>query len=297
MHTKMAVSCMIGKKVEADGVELQVYESGNKLGEAILFLHPQGSSAKIWMKLIPLFEVDYHVILLDLRGHGQSEKCTSGYDIQSQCNDIQNVMKSFEIKKAHLIGNSLGGDIATAFASFFPEQVLSLTNIDSGMINYIGPEGERNVTIEEVVEEYKNRQINKFSTKGELLEYVESVFPQSIWENYFEEWFKYVSIYEVEEGRLSYQIPPSINVQIMEMVCKLDYKVLYKNITCPILFLPAEKEDNLSVKLKYIEEAKNHTLVQTCIIPDSKHLMVLDQSEEIGIEILQFYSEIKRVEV
>lgn len=283
---------MIGLKIKTNGINVQVYEYGNESGEAILFLHPQGSSTKIWGKLVPMFEKDYHIILMDLRGHGESDKATEGYDIRTQCKDIKNILQKLEIQKAHFVGNSLGGDIATAFASMYPNDIISLTNIDSGMIDYIGPEGERNLTKEEVLKQFREREIKSFSSKTELLEYVQSVFPKAIWDNYFEEWFKFVSIYEVENGRISYQVPPSINVQIMDMVCDLHYKELYKNITCPILFLPAEKEDHLNIKLKNIEEAQKTTFVKSCIIPESKHLMVLNQSEEIGKEIVQFLQEI-----
>jgi 2-succinyl-6-hydroxy-2,4-cyclohexadiene-1-carboxylate synthase len=292
---KYEVLLMIGRKIETNGINVQVYKNGNESGEAILFLHPQGSSTKIWGKLVALFEKDYLVVLMDLRGHGESDKATNGYDVQTQCRDIKNVIQKLEIQKAHLVGNSLGGDIATAFASIYPDYILSLTNIDSGMIDYIGPEGESNLTKEEVLNQFREREINSFASITELLEYVESIFPKSIWDSYFEEWFKFVSIYEVENGRISYQIPPSINVQIMEMVCSLQYKELYKTITCPILFLPAEKEDHLTIKLKNIEEAKKRTFVKTSIIPESKHLMVLNQSEEIGREILQFFKEIKPI--
>lgn len=41
--------------------------------------------------------------------------------------------------------------------------------------------------------------------------------------------------------------------QIMEIVCDLNYTELYKTITCPILFLPAEKEDHLNIKLENTE--------------------------------------------
>lgn len=284
---------LIGRRIEVNEIGIQVYENGNISGEAILFLHPQGSSSKIWEKAIPSFEEDFHVILMDLRGHGESDKASNGYDVFSQCKDIKGVIEKLGKKKAHLVGNSLGGDIATAFASIFPENVISLTNIDSGMINYIGEDGERNLTKEEVLEEFKNRQIKSFSSKAELLKYVESLCPKEKWDFYFEEWFKFVSLYEVEEERISYQIPPFINVQIMEMVCDLNYKDLYKNITCPILFLPAEKEDHLTIKLKNIEEAKRQTFVKTCIIPGSKHLMILDQAEEVCHRILEFYQGIR----
>jgi 2-succinyl-6-hydroxy-2,4-cyclohexadiene-1-carboxylate synthase len=278
---------MLERLVDNKGINIQVYESGNKSGEAIVFLHPQGSSSKIWRKVDSTF-IDYHVILMDLRGQGNSERAESGYDIKTQCSDILAVLDAFNIVRTHLVGNSLGGDIATAFAAMYPDKVISLTNIDSGMIDYIGVEGERQITEDDVLEEFGNREIKSFTTKEELLQYVESIFPKEIWNSYFEEWFKFVSIYEVEKERISYQIPVHINTQIMAMVCNLHYKELYRQITCPILFLPAEKEDHLQTKLAYIEAANKFTETRSKVIPGSKHLMILDQVDEVYREIRDF---------
>lgn len=286
---------LFGRKIENDGHHIQVYESANNDGESIVFLHPQGSTSKIWNTMFHYFENDFHVLLMDLRGQGESVKAVSGYDIQTQCKDILAVLEQSQVEKAHLVGNSLGGDIATAFASIYPDKVLSLTNIDSGMINYIGSEGERNLTKEQVIEEFKNREITSFDSISEMTEYLQNKFPPAIWDSYFEEWFKYVSIYTLENGKISYQIPVHINTQIMAMVCDLQYTELYQNIKCPILFLPAEKEEHLQIKLKNIEEAKKHTFTKTSIIPNSKHLMVLDQSKEICLELTKFLNEIKEI--
>jgi 2-succinyl-6-hydroxy-2,4-cyclohexadiene-1-carboxylate synthase len=289
------VEHLFEREINSNGVKIHVYESGNNAGESILFLHPQGSTSRIWKSINPFFENEYHVVLMDLRGQGQSEKTATGYDIQTQCMDILSVLDSLGISKVHLVGNSLGGDIATAFSSIYPNRVLSLTNIDSGMIDYIGETGERNLTKQQVILEFKNRNILGFSSESDMYQHVRKNFPPSLWDGYFEEWFKYVSIYPLEDGRITYQIPNNINVQIMEMVCDLHYTDLYRTITCPILFLPAEQEDHLNIKLKNIEVASKYTYTKTSMISHSRHLMVLDRSKELCHEILQFYKEINTI--
>lgn len=284
---------MYKREIISNGVRINVFEGSNRTGEPILFLHPQGSSSKVWKPIYDYFNKDYYVILMDLRGHGASEKATFGYGIQTQCKDILAVLNSLKIDKVHLVGNSLGGDISTAFASFYPGNVRSLINIDSGMIDYIGANGERNLSKEIVLEEFRTREIRGFASEEDMYQYVQGNFPSSLWDSYFEEWFKYVSIYKLEDGRISYQIPIHINTQIMEMVCDLKYTELYKTITCPILFLPAEQEDHLTIKLENIDVASKYTYTKTLIIPNSKHLMILDQSNEICLEINLFLNEVK----
>jgi 2-succinyl-6-hydroxy-2,4-cyclohexadiene-1-carboxylate synthase len=275
-----------------NGTNINVYEGFSRKGETILFIHPQGSTGGIWKPFFDSFQDTYHVVSMDLRGHGKSEKANSGYDIKTQCSDILALLDALSIQKAHIVGNSLGGDIATAFASLHSERILSLTNIDSGMIDYIGDSGERKLSKEEVLDEFRNRNIKEFSSFNDLYQSVKTIFPTEIWDSYFQEWFKYVSIYELDNGQISYQIPVHINTQIMDMVCDLKYTELYKNIKCPILFLPAVKEDHLEIKLENIKVASQYTRTKVQIIPDSQHLMILNKVNEICHELLAFFIEI-----
>ncbi|TQK62437.1 alpha/beta hydrolase family protein [Brevibacillus sp. AG162] len=87
---------------------------GERNGETILFLHPQGGTSSIWNDMLPYFSEDFHIICMDLRGHGQSEHAATGYDIGTQCEDIRAVLDHTGVERAHLIGNSLGGDRAKA---------------------------------------------------------------------------------------------------------------------------------------------------------------------------------------
>ncbi len=60
-------------RVNAGGIELQIREYERK-GEAIIFLHFGGGNLMMWQRVVPHFQADYRLILVDLRGHGKSDK-------------------------------------------------------------------------------------------------------------------------------------------------------------------------------------------------------------------------------
>ncbi|WP_429776645.1 alpha/beta fold hydrolase [Brevibacillus agri] len=92
--------------VDQQGTRLHAWE-GQRNGPAILFLHLQGASSSIWNDMLPYFSEDFRTICLDLRGHGQSEQAATGYDIGTQCEDIQAVLDHAGVEKAHLAASRL----------------------------------------------------------------------------------------------------------------------------------------------------------------------------------------------
>lgn len=271
--------------VDQQGTRLYGQE-GARNGESILFLHPQGGALSIWDDMLPYFSDDFHMVCMDLRGHGQSEHAAFGYDIQTQCDDMRAVLDHLGVEKAHLIGNSLGGDFATFFAARYPDRVHSLINLDSGMIDLIGPNGEREGTKAEILEQYRLREVPSFRHPEEFAPYARQHWQP--WDPYYEKWFDHVTIYPLEDGMITYQIPAAINLQIMETVCDLHYEDAYAQIQCPILFLPAETEPKLDVKLTLIEKVTKHPYTKTVILPNSKHLLPIDQPIETSMEIRAF---------
>ncbi|MFS0558930.1 alpha/beta fold hydrolase [Brevibacillus sp. 179-C9.3 HS] len=259
---------------------------GERNGETILFLHPQGGTSSIWKDMLPYFSEDFHIICMDLRGHGQSEHAATGYDIGTQCEDIRAFLDHVGVQKAHVIGNSLGGDFATFFAAIYPDRVRSLINLDSGMIDFVGPNGEREGTKEEILEQYRKRIVPSFEHREEFAPYARQHWHP--WDPYYEKWFLHVTIYPLPDGLITYQIPTAINLQIMETVCDLHYEDAYAQIKCPVLFLPAESEPKLDVKLSLIQKVTSHPQSKTVVIPKSKHLMPIDQPIETSMEIVAF---------
>ena len=83
-----------------------------------------------WREFIPAFvDAGYRVAAVDLRGTGASDKPPSGYQLQSLAADIVSLIHALGAKKAILVGSSIGGIIASASRSLFPEAVTAVVSL------------------------------------------------------------------------------------------------------------------------------------------------------------------------
>jgi pimeloyl-ACP methyl ester carboxylesterase len=94
----------------------------------VTFVHGAGGSSSIWFKQIRDFKKEFNVLLLDLRGHGNSkpkfkDSFKDDYTFDSISNDIIEVLDHEKIEKSHFIGISLGTIIIRNIAEKYPERV------------------------------------------------------------------------------------------------------------------------------------------------------------------------------
>ena len=96
--------------------------------EWITFVHGAGGSSSIWFKQIRDFQKHANLLLLDLRGHGESKNFTSNesYTFPILANDINVVLDHLEIKKSHFMGISLGTILIRQLAETNPDKIQSM---------------------------------------------------------------------------------------------------------------------------------------------------------------------------
>jgi abhydrolase domain-containing protein 6 len=98
----------------------------------IVMLHGFGGEKDNWNRFSKKLTNDYRLIIPDLPGHGDSVHDMSlNYGIEEQAKRLKQFLDALGVKKAHLVGNSMGGAIALRYAFLYPQSVLSLTLIDS----------------------------------------------------------------------------------------------------------------------------------------------------------------------
>jgi pimeloyl-ACP methyl ester carboxylesterase len=111
------------------GVRIAYAEAGS--GDPVILVHGLYSSAAINWGLPGTFDLlaeHYHVIAFDLRGHGLSDKPTEDADYgQPMVEDLTRLMDHLNIRKAHIVGYSLGGIIVMKFLVDHPDRALSAT--------------------------------------------------------------------------------------------------------------------------------------------------------------------------
>lgn len=114
--------------VENHGVRIYFEVRGQ--GHPIVLLHGFTSNFQIWelAGYVSSLERSYCVILIDQRGHGQSDKPhdAEAYSLDKRLEDVIVVMDHLGVEQASLFGYSMGGWLAFALATHFPERVAAL---------------------------------------------------------------------------------------------------------------------------------------------------------------------------
>jgi pyruvate dehydrogenase E2 component (dihydrolipoamide acetyltransferase) len=124
---------------DADGVaEVQTAEVGGRKisyagagtdGDVILLVHGYGGDRNSWLFLQEPLAARHRVYALDLPGHGTSAKDVGDGTLEMLADAVSGVLEAVGAERAHLVGHSLGGAVALAFAARDPGRVASLTLI------------------------------------------------------------------------------------------------------------------------------------------------------------------------
>jgi pimeloyl-ACP methyl ester carboxylesterase len=87
-------------------------------GEPLVLLHPFGLCSEVWQPILPLLERHHEVFALSLPGHGGSDPLPDNYShtIENAVDVLEGKLDQLGIRKAHLVGNSLGGWLAIELA-------------------------------------------------------------------------------------------------------------------------------------------------------------------------------------
>jgi 3-oxoadipate enol-lactonase len=105
-------------------------------GETIVFIHGWALDNRMWDLQWGYFSKRYNVIRYDVRGFGQSGRA---HDPHNPTDDLKEFLDHLKIDKAHLVGHSMGGNIALNFAAKYPDRVHKVVVADTfldGFDNY-----------------------------------------------------------------------------------------------------------------------------------------------------------------
>lgn len=116
---------------DVNGLKISGISYGDEQGPLLLCLHGWLDNAASFQPLMPYLS-NYHVIAIDWPGHGLSDHrgTDAHYHFLDWVYDLFSLFRSQQWQAIDIIGHSMGGMVASAFAAAFPEHVKSLTLID-----------------------------------------------------------------------------------------------------------------------------------------------------------------------
>jgi CubicO group peptidase (beta-lactamase class C family)/pimeloyl-ACP methyl ester carboxylesterase len=134
---KNDVQTKVGYIATPEGAKLYYEERGK--GQPLIFIHGHSFDRRSWDSQFYKFSKKYRVVRYDLRGYGWSSM-PSENQAAMHADDLMALMDRLGIKKAHLVGLSLGGFIVSDFIALHPERILSATAASGDFFNVAGPD-------------------------------------------------------------------------------------------------------------------------------------------------------------
>lgn len=158
--------------VAYDGAKVH-YESYGKGKDAVVFIHGWTCDLTFWRGQAPVYE-KHRSLLIDLPGHGQSDKPDVSYTQERFARAVDAVMRDAGVERAVLVGHSMGGAVGLTFVRLFPAKARALVLVDAFVPLYPKDPAER---------EGQKKQIDGFvavlrgpDSKANVQKMIESMF-------------------------------------------------------------------------------------------------------------------------
>ncbi|PGS56421.1 2-succinyl-6-hydroxy-2,4-cyclohexadiene-1-carboxylate synthase [Bacillus sp. AFS041924] len=261
-------------------------ESGR--GQTILLLHGFTGSTKTWENLINKLEQNFHVIAIDLLGHGKTDSPIheERYKMELAAKDLYDFLIKRQIDSVHLLGYSMGGRLALYFALAYPAKIRSL--ILESCTAGLQSEQERYARIE---------QDNHLSSKI-LNEGIEAFV--NYWENIplfsTQKKLPSESQVKIKQGRLN-QSPIGLSNSLKGMGTGIQPSLWdhLNQIKNPTLLVCGEYDEKFCLIMgKMNEKLKNSEIIK---IPDAGHAIHVEQSEKFATIVSGFLLKREKEEI
>ena len=224
-------------------LKLHYADWGNAEAPPLLMVHGGRDHCRSWDWAAEELRHDWHVIAMDLRGHGDSAWAGDGnYETMDMVYDVAQLVHQLGLAPVTIVAHSWGGNVCTRFAGLFPDQVRKLVAIEG-----LGPSPARRAEMEKTpFAEHARKWIldkraaaartpRRYASLDDALARMRS-------ENSYltEEQARHLTIHGItrnEDGSWSWKFDPHLNVWPPFDIAVAHQEQLWSAITAPTLLL------------------------------------------------------------
>ncbi|MFY8065279.1 MAG: alpha/beta fold hydrolase [Flavobacterium sp.] len=242
-------------------------------GTAVVLLHGFLENKTMWDKYVSALSKNHRVITIDLLGHGETECLGYVHTMEDQADMIFAVLISLRIRKIVLVGHSMGGYVALAFAELYPDNVKGLFLLNS---TSRADSDERKINRDRAIKAVKQNHTN---------------FVRISISNLFSEDNREVLAKEIEKVKLEALKTPlqGIVASLEGMKIRKDREVLLHFAPYPIQVVLGEK-DGVLIYPETVDQIEG-TKVELTTFPDG-HMSHIENEKELKIVLLEFLKKI-----
>lgn len=248
--------------------------SGVSEGPRLVFLHGLMGYAANFRRIAKPFESTHSILMYDQRGHGRSWKPEAGYRPEDYAQDLLQILDALKWETIDLVGHSMGGRNAMAFAANHPSRVKKL------VIEDIGPEANPASVrkIEALLAKIPTPFVDKRKAKEFMLnELGDPALGQYLYSNLIE---TSPSVFDWQFSKLAILE----SVRTGRLTDRWDH---IEALRCPTLLIRGAKSDEISEET-YEKILRTNPKIQGVTIADAGHWVHFDQPLKFIEEIEKF---------
>ncbi|MES3037980.1 MAG: alpha/beta hydrolase [Bdellovibrionota bacterium] len=258
--------------------------TGPESGRRWVFLHGLMGYSQNWRRIVLALEKTEQCLVFDQRGHGRSFKPVNGFSPEDYASDLNNILNELGWDKIILVGHSMGGRNAMAFAALYPEKMLKL------VVEDMGPEKRENAhlyyqhLLDSVPTPFVNREAaksffaNEFSAKVSTKER-EGVLSQ----------FLYANMEEKQDGSIDWRFSKDGIIKSVIEGRTSDRWAYVPKINCPTLLIRGQNSSEFP-RESYEKMLEMNPQFQGLEIPNAGHWVHSEQPELFVEAIKRFTS-------
>jgi len=256
----------------ASAIELSYGHAGQ--GTPLVLLHGLGGSRNDWALQLPAWLPHFHLVAIDLRGHGSSPKPAGPYRMCLLAEDVASLLYRLDAWPAHILGLSLGGAVAQQLALDQPQLVRSLVLVNTAPRFVSDSWRYRLMGLQRVASAYL---MNMNAVAAQV---AQKLFPLD----------EQAALRKETCARLAANDPNAYKACLWA-VARFDIRASLSRIECPVLVIAGDRDTVLPMEPKRLlaERVANGQLK---VIADSGHATPIDQPTAFNEAVLAFLTQI-----
>jgi pimeloyl-ACP methyl ester carboxylesterase len=255
---------------------------------SFVLVHGLASNAMTWdLVARRLHGQGHHVVAIDQRGHGQSDKPETGYGFDEVTGDLARLIAAIGLERPVVAGQSWGGNVVLDFAARYPELLSGLVLVDGGLIDLSGRPG---ATWEQIAVNLKPPNLLG-TPRPEMVERFRHFHPA--WSD--EQIELQMGNYEtLEDGTIRPWLTLDRHMEILRSLWDQKPSALFERVDTPTLIAiadsgPEERRVMRAEEAHRLEASK--TAVRARSFTDAAHDIHIDQPDELTDWVLGAMSE------
>jgi pimeloyl-ACP methyl ester carboxylesterase len=241
-------------------------------GNVIVFLHGFLETSAIWDDFTEQLSGQFRIIAMDLPGFGDSGVLAEEHSMELMATELRNILEIEGVSKCVLVGHSMGGYVAMAFAELYPAFLKGLILFHS----HTGADSE---------EAKANRDRAVKIVEKDKIEFITSFIPELFAPHNRKVYNKEIALLSDLAAQNSKE---GIIAAIKGMKNRKDRTALLNKLKCPVLFIAGKYDTRAPLDL-VLSQVDSSEKAVVAILEDSGHMGFIEARDET-LEIINDFA-------